>query len=155
MPELAVVRIRGGVKAKRGAVETMKLLGLNRVNHCVVLDKNQSILGMLQKAKDYLTWGEINAETLEILLRKRGRTSGNRPLTDETVKNSTGFQTIAELASAICEGKAELNDIKEIKKVFRLHPPRKGYRSVKRPYRDLGDLGYRGDAINELIKRMA
>jgi large subunit ribosomal protein L30 len=36
-----------------------------------------------------------------------------------------------------------------------MHPPKKGFkRTVKRPYRDRGELGYRGEAINELIKRM-
>ncbi len=35
-----------------------------------------------------------------------------------------------------------------------LHPPRGGFKSVKRSYANGGDLGYRGEKINELIGRM-
>ncbi len=38
-------------------------------------------------------------------------------------------------------------------KVHRLKPARKGLKSIKRHY-PKGDLGYRGAAINDLIKRM-
>jgi large subunit ribosomal protein L30 len=155
VPKLAVVRVRGGVDARGEVIDTLRMLGLTRVNHCVLLDDTPSIRGMLQKAKDYVTWGEIDAETLELLLRKRGLTEGNRRLTDEMVKSASGIPSISELARAVVEGKADLRSIKFIKRIFRLHPPRKGYKSVKRPYRDLGDLGYRGSAINELLKRMA
>jgi large subunit ribosomal protein L30 len=110
---------------------------------------------MLQAAKDYITWGEIKPETLEHLLRKRGRLQGDKRLTDEIVKSQTEFSSITELAAAVCGGKAELEVIPQLKKVFRLHPPRKGYRSTKRPVGDFGDLGYRGERINELILRMA
>ncbi len=39
------------------------------------------------------------------------------------------------------------------KKVHHMKPPKKGYKSLKRHY-PKGDLGYRGAAINDLIKRM-
>ena len=41
-----------------------------------------------------------------------------------------------------------------LKPFFRLHPPRGGLRSVKKPFTLGGDLGYRGPAINDLIRRM-
>ena len=37
--------------------------------------------------------------------------------------------------------------------VFRLNPPSKGYKSVRKFF-PKGDLGYRGEKINELLKRM-
>jgi len=42
------------------------------------------------------------------------------------------------------------------KKVFRLHPPKKGWElgGIKKAYTQKGALGYRGADINELIKRM-
>lgn len=42
------------------------------------------------------------------------------------------------------------------KKFFRLHPPRKGFgrKGTKKPFSVGGALGYRGEKINELIKRM-
>jgi len=39
--------------------------------------------------------------------------------------------------------------------VFRLHPPKKGFKGkVKRGYTAGGVTGYRGEAINDLIKKM-
>lgn len=153
MSKLAVVRIRGGVNARGEILDTLRLLGLTRVNHCVVVEGTPSVLGMLQKVKDYVTWGEVDAGTLELLLRKRGRIGGNRRLTDETAKNLFGL-SISEMASGICEGRIDLRSLKGVKKVFRLHPPKKGFKAVKRPHADFGDLGYRGRAINDLLKRM-
>jgi large subunit ribosomal protein L30 len=36
----------------------------------------------------------------------------------------------------------------------RLHPPRGGLKSIKRAYGDGGDLGDRGEAMDDLVKRM-
>jgi len=38
--------------------------------------------------------------------------------------------------------------------VFRLNPPKKGYKSIKKSYKEGGALGYRGEKINNLIQRM-
>ena len=155
MSKLAVVRIRGGIKALNVTNRTLKMLNLTRVNHCVLVGDDPSTLGMLQKAKDYITWGEIKPETLGHMLRKRGRLQGDKHLTEEIVKTQTEFSSIEELATAVCDGKTELKALTQLKKVFRLHPPRKGYKATKRPFKDFGDLGYRGERINELILKMA
>ena len=39
------------------------------------------------------------------------------------------------------------------KKVIGLKPPKGGFKSIKKKY-PAGDLGYRGDKINQLIERM-
>ncbi|MEM3401906.1 MAG: 50S ribosomal protein L30 [Candidatus Hadarchaeales archaeon] len=153
MVKLMVVRIRGGVKARKEVNDTLAMLGLTRINHCVLVDYTDSIQGMLQKAKDYITWGEASPETVEILLRKRGRLVGDRRVTEEIVQKA-GFSSIKDFAEKLCAGKAEISAVPGLKKVFRLHPPRRGFKSTKRHFGDLGDLGYRGEAINELVKRM-
>lgn len=152
--KLAVVRVRGEVKASREVRETLRMLGLTRVNHCVVVDENPACMGMLHKAKDMITWGEIRLEVLEKLLRKRGRLAGDERLTDEYIKSCTSFLSIGEFAKAVYSGQAKLSAARGLKKVFRLHPPRKGYRATKRPFADRGSLGYRGEKINDLILRM-
>jgi len=42
----------------------------------------------------------------------------------------------------------------EVKPVFRLAPPVKGYEGIKRSFKEGGALGYRGKKINDLIWRM-
>ncbi len=153
MVKLAVIRLRSVIKARQQVKDTFEMLGLTRVNHCVIVDSNDSNLGMIKKVKDYVTWGEVKPEVLESLLKKRGRLLGDKRVTDEALMSKSNFQTVAELAAAVESGSAELSDV-GVKKVFRFHPPRGGYRSTKRPVKDMGDLGYRGDKINELIIRM-
>lgn len=154
MAKLAVVKVRSSVNVRRDVRETMQMLCLTRVNHCVVIDDTPTYRGMLQKAKDVLTWGEVEQKILEQLIRKRGRLAGDKRLTDELVKSQTSFQSLSEFASAVYAGEAELRALPGLKKVFRLHPPQKGYKATKRPFKDFGDLGYRGERINELILKM-
>jgi len=71
------------------------------------------------------------------------------------VKENTDFSTIKKLSKALAKGDLKMKDVPTIKPVFRLSPPRKGFRSLKNPYNRRGDLGYRGEAINQLISRMA
>lgn len=153
--KLAVIMVRGGINVRRDIKETLRMLCLTRVNHCVIIDDDSSRQGMLQKTKDFVTWGEVKPGVLEHLLRKRGRLPGDKRLTDELVKSKTKFSSIGELATAICGGEAGPDVLPGLKKVFRLTPPHKGYKSTKRSVKDRGDLGYRGELINELILKMA
>ncbi len=151
---LAVIRIRGMVGAHREVRETMAYLRLHRNNHMTLVPSTPSYVGMLQKVKDYITWGEISKDVLIKVLEKRGRLVGNKRLTEENVK-SLGFNSIEELADALYNLKVKLKDIEGLKPIFRLRPPRKGFKySIKRPYGSKGETGYRGEAINELILRM-
>ncbi|MBC7119543.1 MAG: 50S ribosomal protein L30 [Methanobacteriaceae archaeon] len=148
----AVIRVRGSVGVRKDIKDTLAMLRLHRINHAVLVDETPDYKGMLQKAKDYITWGEINEETLASMIKKRGRLPGNKKITKEHIKDK-GYSTFKELAEALIKGETTLEDL-HIKPVFRLHPPRKGYESVKKSFKEGGSLGYRGDKINELIQRM-
>jgi len=149
----AVIRVRGQPDVNKDIAYTMDLMNLTRVNHCVVVPENDVMKGMLQKAKDYITWGEINESTLTDMIKVRGRLAGDNPITDEYLAKNSEFQTVEEMAKALLSD-YKVKDIEEMKPVFRLHPPIKGYEGNKRSYRNGGALGYRGDAINDLIARM-
>ena len=118
-----VIRIRGTTGVKQGIASTLEMLRLNRISHAVLVDENPSYKGMLQKAKDYITWG-------------------------------TDYSTFEELANALLNGELKAQDI-DMKPVFRLHPPRKGYKGIRHSVNEGGSLGYRGEDINNLAKRMA
>jgi large subunit ribosomal protein L30 len=150
----AVVRVRGTVNVKPDIRKTMQLLRLTRANHCVLVEENVVYKGMLQRVKDYTTWGEINKETLAKLLAARGKLSGDRPLTEEYLKQATPYPTFEKLSEALLENKVTYKDIPEVKPLFRLNPPRKGHGTVKRSFVNKGSLGYRKNEINTLIERM-
>jgi large subunit ribosomal protein L30 len=150
----AVVRIRASINVNEDIKETMILMRLNRANHCVLLAQTPQNIGMLNKAKDYITWGEVDAVTLAKVLYARGELSGRRKLTDEQVKVSTKCKDINDFAKLLVAGSVKLSDVKDAKPVIRLHPPVKGYEGVKRSYVVGGALGYRGKDINKLLLRM-
>lgn len=150
----AVIRVRGQPDVNYNVDHTLKLLGLTRVNHCVIVPEDDVSKGMLQKIKDYVTWGEVSEETLADMIRVRGKVSGDEGLTDEYIKENSDFQDAEGMAKAIAGGEYRMKDVEGAKAVFRLHPPVKGYEGNKRSYRNGGALGYRGEAINNLIARM-
>jgi len=151
---LALIRIRGNVGIRKEYEYAFKLIHLTRKNHVTLLEETKSNLGMIRKIKDYSTWGEVTLETLFLLLEKKGKLRGNKKLTNDYVKNELGFSSIAELAQAIYVSEINFWKLPNVKPIFRLHPPRKGFRkSIRRPYPN-GELGYRGEDINKLIFRM-
>ena len=150
----AVIRVRGQPDVNYDIENTMRLLGITKVNHCVVVPENDVMKGMLQKAKDYITWGEVSEEALTQMISVRGRLAGDKMITDEYLAEKTEFQTVADLAKAIINDGYRMKDVEGAKIVFRLHPPVKGYEGNKVPFRSGGALGYRGEKINDLIVRM-
>ncbi len=150
----AVVRVRGIVNVKPDIKHTLELLRLNRVNHCILLEENKVYKGMLQIVKDYTTWGKINKETLSNLMNSRGMLVGDKSITAEYINSATSYDNIDKLSQAIVDNKFKYKEIPEVKPLFRLNPPKKGYEGVKRSFKNGGALGYRGKEINKLIERM-
>ena len=150
---IAAIRVRGRTGIRKDIEDTLKMLNLTRINHAVLIEDTPSYLGMLQKAKDYITWGEVDADSVTSLISKRGKLSGNVKLTEEYVKENTDFSSIEDLSKAVVESGAKLED-SGVKPVFRLHPPRKGYKDLKKTFAESGTLGYRGEKIGDLIKKM-
>mgnify|MGYP000288818298 CR=1 FL=1 len=130
---IAVIRIRSMINASKEIRDTLKMLNLHKINSCTIIRKNPSYKGMLQKVKDYVTWGEIDDETLRLLLER------------------AKVENVDEAVKKLKEG-AKLKEITN--PCIRLHPPRKGYKSIKKPFKLGGSAGYRGKAINDLIRRM-
>jgi large subunit ribosomal protein L30 len=151
---IAVVRIRGLVSASKEARETLEMLNLKHSNHAALVDDRPSYSGMLRAVRDYVTYGEPSKETVAILIEKKGRSAGDKRLTEEYAQKS-GFKSLAELVEAVNTGRAEYWKLPNIQPYFRLHPPSKGYKGkIKRNYGSGGELGYRGDKIDDLLKRM-
>jgi len=151
-----VIRARSDRGVERSIRETMGHLNLTRVNHAVIIPENATYAGMLQKVKDYVTWGQVSADSIASLLRERGRLIGDKPVDDAAIAASTDHADIASFATAIASGDATMKDAADLKRVFRLHPPRgsKGWGGLKRAYTVGGALGHRGAAIEDLAARM-
>lgn len=121
---IAVIRIRGKKGIKKNIRDTLEMLCLYKKNFCVVVESTRSIMGMIKKAKDYITWGEVNENMLNELVYKRG---------EKNPRDSKKTKKFFRLHPP--RGGFE----------------RKG---VKVPFSLGGALGYRTEKINELIKKM-
>ncbi len=148
-----VVRIRGIPDVRYDIRETLKRLRLIKKFHATIVPDTPTYRGMLFKAKDYIAYGPADKETVKEMLLKRGRLIGNKPLTEEYIKNTLSMD-VDQLAEKLASGELKLTDLKNVKPVFRLHPPRGGFkRSIKKLVQAGGELGYRED-ISSLILRM-
>ena len=151
---LAVIRIRGTTGIRPKAAKTAELLRLHRINHMVLVDDSETTRGMLQAVKDYVTWGEIDDSTIELVLKHRAQLKGHNYLGEDNLKEISGFSTFKDLAKALNKGKVKFKDIKDIVPVIRLNPPRGGYESIRKQVKQEGSSGYRGKDINSLILKM-
>jgi len=126
MSKIAAIRIRGMTGIRKPIKDTMSMLRLYKKNTCSVYETTPSIKGMLLKAKDFITWGEIDEKTYDALVQSRGIKAKDK------------------------EGK------EIIKPFFRLNPPKGGFerKGIKVPYASGGALGYRGKEIKKLIEKM-
>lgn len=139
--KLAVVLVRGRVGNREEVNETLDHLNLARKNYAVVVEDTPITRGMIQMVKDGVTWGEIDDQTYQLLIEKRGEEYQGRE-TDKAGK-------IQYHHTIVSQGK-------KYKKYFRLNPPRKGFgrKGIKVAFRAGGALGYRGEKINDLLRRM-
>ncbi len=138
---IAVVAVRGVVKAPQQVGDTLAMLNLHRKNHCIIVGTTPAIKGMVHKVKDYVTWGEISDATFTELVQQRGEEYKGRQ-TD--IKEKYQYKGILNVNG------------RKYKKYFRLNPPRKGFgrKGIKVQFAAGGALGYRGEKMNDLIRRM-
>lgn len=88
-----------------------------------------------------------NRSTLESL---GFRKTNNMIIVDEKMKNA-----IEKINSYVTWGEIDSDLLARFKdqKTARMSPPKGGYKAIRKFY-PKGDLGYRGTAINELIRKM-
>jgi len=154
---LVAIRLRGTAGVKSEFEKTLASLRLARKFRAAILYDRPEITGMLAKVKDLVTWGDARKETLSLLLKERTQTIGGKKLTNSFVKQKFGSTTIDRLASAIDKGELPLERLwKEgVNPNFKLHPPKGGFKGkTKLAFKQGGELGYRGEAIYDLVARM-
>ncbi len=150
----AAIMVRGLIGAGKDEKMAMRLMRLNKQNHLVLLPENSSAQGTLEKVKSYITYGKIANDVLAELVEKWARLQGDKRIDGNFLK-ANKFSSVKGLADALIGGKISLDEL-QIKPVFRLHAPIKGYERLgtKKQFAAGGALGPRGDEINKLILRM-
>lgn len=142
---IAVIRIAGMTGINKKVEAVLERLRLKRKYACNILAESAEIIGMLGKARAYVAFGNIDEETLKLLVSRRGRLPGNKPVDAKKISDAM----IAEIFS----GKKKLKDF-GIKPFFRLHPPIGGFVKSTKQFYPKGVLGSHAEKINELIEKM-
>ena len=134
---IVVIRIAGMVGVPKTEEDVLFNLRLRRKYSCV-LTKDRKIL---ENIKNRISFGEIDNETLKLLISKRGEKPEGKKL--------------EESADLIVKKLEEGKSLKEIglKPFFRLHPPIGGFKKRSRLPFPRGVLGENKN-INELLRRM-
>jgi large subunit ribosomal protein L30 len=155
MSKIGVIRIRSEINAKQEVKNTLIMLKLGRKNSCAVVSNTKPYIGMIKKVKDYVTWGELDKDTLTELIKQRAKLAGNKRLTETYLKEKTGL-TVDKFAEELFNEKKSLKDVPGLKSFFKLKAPEGGFErgGVKRAYSMGGVLGYRKENINNLIRKM-
>lgn len=152
----AVIRVRGGSHAEVSLKETMRHLHLTRQNHAVILPERDDLKGMIHKVQGYVTWGPVSAPTVEALLRARAMTEDGKKLDAAKVPSASGAKDLRSLTERVAKDGSL--GVPGLKPLFRLHPPKGGWRSTKKPYSLGGALGYREPGtkidMDKLVARM-
>ena len=143
MAIIAVIRLKGRFSMSptmRGALESLRL---SRLYSCTLIHESDSYRGMLQGCKDVVSFGAVEKETVDLLLRKRGRSSkgGKRLSADEAGKISQEIMAGKKLSET------------GVQPVFLLAPPKGGFgqRKEQNPFGPLG----KNPNIARLISLMA
>jgi large subunit ribosomal protein L30 len=147
--KIAVVLIRGMVNLSFEKKQTLAYLRLKQKHACVVVDDTKENRGMIEKVKDFVTYGLVDEKSFKALLDKRAKVVGKADVKIDTAK----------IAKEYFDGKVKLRDFEtnyQIKPFFRLHPPIGGFEraGIKMPFGKGGVLGNRAVKINDLIVKM-
>ncbi len=156
-PVVLAVRLRGTATDDSNVRKTMQTLGMESAFSARLLENNPSTLGMLRVAKNLVAWGEANPAVIETLLRKRAEREAEKRVDDDFARLFFKRQDVGELAKSLVAGEIPVTKLwgAGVKPMFRLHPPRGGFkRSIRRAATDGGELGSRGGDINRLVQRM-
>ena len=133
MSAIAVVRVRGVKNVRADMRQTLVQAHLTRKNHCIIVESSGKakekesedwFANALKRVKDFVAWGEVSEETIKMLEAKR-----KPELTVDEKEKGTRLR------------------------LYRLNNPLKGWKNTRAHF-PKGDLGYRGEKINELIQRM-
>lgn len=150
----AVIRVRGLKHLRPAARAALQTLQLDRKNHCVLVNETKEMSAILKNVQDYVAYGSVKNETIAALLKKRGKRAGDQPL-DAAFLKKHDVKDFTTLAAHLAEGKTTLQKL-EVKTVFRLNSPRKGFPriGIKQSAELKGPLGFHENGLDALVKKM-
>ncbi|KAK9054634.1 hypothetical protein SSX86_025713 [Deinandra increscens subsp. villosa] len=158
---LFIIRIQGKSDMHPQTRKLLYSLRLRRMFTGVFVKANARVLDILQKVEPYVTYGIPNLKSVNELIYKKGLAKINKqiyPLTDNNIiEQALGEHKIIcieDIVSEIANVGPHFKEVCHFLCPFNLNKPEKALQGKKKPFRDGGDSGNRGDLINEFINKM-
>jgi len=143
--KIIAIRIAGRVGVRHDLEKTLDVMRLKKKHVAVIIDSDRpESEGLIHKTIHSIAYGELDDETAKLLIEKRGRMEGDKPVDSKK---------IAEFMNDVIKGKKSMGEI-GIKPFFRLNPPKGGFKRSIKLMVPRGVLGNHGKKINDLVKRM-
>lgn len=136
---ILVIRISGLVEMPKPLNETLDRIRLRRKYTAILLKESPETSKLLQNIRNFVAYGEIDDETLNLLIKHRAQVVGKKKIDSKLIVEQLKNKSLQDL---------------DIKPFFRLHPPRGGIDSkLHFPIKN-GVLGDNKKEINALVRRM-
>ena len=110
----------------------------------IIAIKIRSSISARQPVKDTLRMLRLTRKNAAVVLEDTEAVRG-------MLRKCSHFITYGTVSDANAK---KVKDLYKGDQAAHLHPPRGGFKSVKRPFARNGDLGDRKEAMNELVERM-
>jgi len=159
---IIIIRICGQwVRIPKEIQLILAKLNLKELNNAIILFYNKDNFKMIKLIESYITWGYINKNSIEELLRKRGSVTfgNNEPneLDNAQIEDALGKLGIVCIEDIIHELTNETKNAKDVLNFlgyFKLEANDEGFDKANISFEKGGNQGFRGDKINALLKKM-
>ena len=109
--EYAIIQVRGTINTNPEIKDTLKMLNLKAQNNCVIVQLTPSYKGMMQKVKDFASFGPINKETKEMLIKKYGEQKTYRLSPPKKGYERKGIKKPFKIGGALGNRGEKINDL--------------------------------------------
>ncbi len=159
---IIIIRICGQwVRIPKEIQLILAKLNLKELNNAIILFYNKDNFKMIKLIESYITWGYINKNSIEELLRKRGSiTFGNNEPNElenahiEDALGKLGIVCIEDIIHELTYESKNAKDVLNFLGYFKLEANDDGFEKANISFEKGGNQGFRGDKINELLKKM-
>lgn len=148
MSKIAIIRMKGKFTLSPHVRATLSSFRLNRLYSCALAEDNPSTKGMLQRCKDSVAFGAVDAEAIRLLLSTRGFSADIKRLT--AVKKPEEIEKMAQELSSSGKSLSDLG----VRPLFFLSPPRGGFGASRKDHAPKGPLG-KNEGIAILLAKMS
>ncbi|XP_062196380.1 large ribosomal subunit protein uL30y-like [Phragmites australis] len=155
------IRIPGTVDLHPHIKKVLRKLRLTQVLVGVFLKATELTLKRLLVVEPFVTYGFPNLKNVKELIYKKGRGFWDKepfPLTSndliEKALGDHGIICLEDIVHEISTVGPHFREASSFLMPFKLKCPERRLQMKKKPYKDGGDSGNRGDKINELIEKL-